>query len=130
MQEYLIVFENLNASVAQCYRYLCDRTHPCAPSVWMWLAPMDIKGSEFILSTEQDKAIIGSLLELYETVVLDVLVFAFKCPVLVLKTLNYFPIKKLHTPELLNHDLDCIAAWAECRSELEGGGAVLQAFKQ
>ena len=59
VQEYLRVFENLNANgVAQSYRYLCDITHPGAPSVWMWLAPMDTKGSEFVLSTDQDETII------------------------------------------------------------------------
>ena len=126
VHEYLTVFESLNASVAQCYRYLCDLTHPGARSVFMWLDAVDSKGSELILSTEQDEAIIGSFLELYEAVVLDVLAFAFNTPVLVLITLNYFPIKKLHTQELLNHDLDGITAWAECRSELEKGGARLQ----
>ena len=131
MHEYLTVFENLNAdSVAQCYRYLCDITHPGAPSVWMWLAPMDTKGSEFVLSTDQDETIISSFLELYERVVVDVLMFAFNAPVLVLNTLNYFPIPKLHTQELLNHALDGLAAWAKCRNELEQRGARLQAFKQ
>ena len=131
VHEYLTVFENLNAnSVAQCYRYLCDLTHPGAPSVWMWLAPMDTKGSEFILSTDQDEAIIGSFLELYEEVLLDVLMFAFNAPVLVLNTLNYFPIQELHTQELVNHDLDGLAAWTECRNDLEKRGARLRAFKQ
>ena len=130
VQEYLSVFENLNASVAQSYRYLCDLTHPGAPSVFMWLKAVDTKGSELILSTEQDKAIIGSFLELYTTVVLDVLMFAFNAPVLVLNTLNYFPIQKLHTQELLNHDLDGLPTWAECRNELEKRGARLQVFKQ
>ena len=130
VQEYLRVFENLNAnSVAQCYRYLCDITHPGAPSVWMWLAPMDTKGSEYILSTEQHETIIGSFLERYEKVGLDVLMFAFNAPVLVLNTLNYFPIQELHTKELLNHDLDGLAAWTECRNALEKNGARLRAFK-
>ena len=131
MKEYLRVFETINANgVTQCYRYLCDLTHPGAPSVFMWLKAVDTKGSEVILSTEQDKATIGSFLELYETVVLDVLVFAFNAPALVLNTLNYFPIQKLHTQELRNHDLDGLAAWTECRNELEKKGARLQAFKQ
>ena len=129
VQDYLTVFENLNAnSVAQCYRYLCDFTHPGAPSVWMWLAPMDTKCSEFILSTEQDETIIGSFLEQYERVVLDVLMFAFNAPVLVLNTLNYFPIQKFYTQELLNHGLEGIPAWVECRNEFERWGARLQAI--
>ncbi len=129
--EYLKVFENLNANrVAQCYRFLCDLTHPGAPSVWMWLTAVDPTSSEFTLSTDQDEAIIASFSELYETVMLDVLMFAFNAPVLVLNTLNYFPIKKLHTQELLNHDLDGLAAWTKCRTELEKKGARLQALKQ
>ena len=104
VQEYLRVFENLNANgVAQSYRYLCDITHPGAPSVWMWLAPMDTKGSEFVLSTDQDETIIESFLELYERVVLDVLMFAFNA--------------------------DGLAAWTKCRNELEQRGARLQAVK-
>ena len=131
VQEYLRVFEDLNANgVARCYRFLCDLTHPGAPSVFMWLTAVDSRGSELILSTDQDQAIIGSFLELYEGVVLDVLMFAFNAPVLVLNTLNYFPIQKLHTQELLNHDLDGIAAWRECRIELEQRGARLQASKR
>ena len=130
MQEYLRVFENLNANgVARCYRYLCHLTHPGAPSVLMWLTAVDSKGSDLILSTDQDQAIIGSFLELYEGVVFDVLMFAFNAPVLVLNTLNYFPIQKLHTQELLNHDLDGMAAWRDCRIELEQSGAMVRASK-
>ena len=130
-QEYLQVFEKLNAEkVAQCYRFLCDLTHPGAPSVWMWLAALDPQGTEFTLSMERDEAIIASFLEMYETVVIDVLMLAFNAPVLVLNTLNYFPVKKLHTEELLNHDLNGLAAWAKCQTELEKGGAQLLAVKQ
>ena len=92
----------------------------------MWLAPVDAKGSEFVLSPEQDEAIIASCLNRYKTVLLNVLMVAFNNPVILLNTLNYFPIKKLHTQELLNHDLDGLAAWRSCRNELERGGARLQ----
>jgi len=130
-QDYLKVFEGLNADkVAECYRFLCDLTHPGAPSVWMWLAAVDPQGKEFTVSTQQDETIIASFLEVYETVVLEALMFAFNAPVLVLNTLNYFPIKKLHTEELLNHDLNGLAAWAKCQTELEERGARLFAVKQ
>ena len=129
--KYLKVFDNLNAKeVAQCYRFLCDLTHPGAPSVWMWLNPLDTRGTEYVLSTEPDEAIMADFLERYETVLLDVLMFAFNAPVLVLNTLNYFPIEKLHTSGLLNHDLDGIAAWKSCRNELERRCARIQAAAQ
>ncbi len=126
-QKYRKVFEPLNAnSVSECYRFLCDLTHPAGPSVWMWLEPVDAKGSEFVLSPKQDEAIVARVLNLYKTVLLDVLMLAFNTPVILLNTLNYFPIKKLHTRELLKHDLDSLAAWRKCRNALEQGGARLQ----
>lgn len=128
VSEYLKVFENLEAEgVGQCYRFLCDLTHPGAPSVWMWLNPLDTRGMEYVLSTDPDEAIIDTFLKRYETVLIDVLVFAFSAPLLVLNTLNYFPIEKLHTQELVKHDLDGIAAWRSCRDELERRGARIQA---
>ena len=131
VHEYLAVFENLNAdSAARCYRYLCDLTHPGAPSVLMWLTAVDSKGSELNLSTEQDEAIITSFWDRYEALVLDVLMFAFNAPILVLNTLNYFTISKLHTQELLNHDLDGLPAWRQVKSELEVGGARLQVLRR
>ncbi len=127
VHEYLKVFESLNAEkAAQCYRFLCDLTHPGATSVWMWLAAVDSKGSEFTISTEQDEAIIAEFWKLYAEVVLDVVMFAFNAPVLVLNTLNYFPVKMLHTKELLSFDLDGLAAWRKCKSELDKSGARLQ----
>ena len=125
--EYLTIFEKLKTNnVAECYRFLCDLTHPGASSVWMWLNPVNAKDSEFTLSAEPDGGIIASFLERYEPVLLDVLMFAFNAPVLVLNTLNYFPLKGLHTIGLLSHDLDGIPAWKSCQRELEQGGARLQ----
>ncbi len=131
VHEYLKVFENLNANkVAECYRWLCDLTHPGAPSVLMWLVPLDDEGSELMLSKDPREAMIANFLSQYESVLHDVLTFAFNPPVLVLNTLNYFPIKKLHTQELLKYSLDSIAAWKNCRNELERRGAQVQVTAQ
>lgn len=130
-KEYRTAFEGLNANdVAQCYRFLCDLTHPGASSVLMWLATVDQKGSELVLSAKQDEAIIANFLKEYNTVLSDALALAFNAPLLALMTLNYFPIERLHTPKLLNHHLDGIVAWAEYRNELESKGASLQAVSR
>ena len=127
-QEYLKAFGDLRADkIAQCYRFLCDLTHPGTPSVWMWFGPADSAVPEFTISTGQDEYIISSFLDEYATVPLDVLMLAFNAPVLVLKTLNYFPIKDLHTSGLLSWNLDGIAAWTRCRSVLEARSAQVKA---
>ena len=96
MHEYLVRgIEHLNTGVAQRYRYLCEPYPP-----WRVVRLHVAEGCRYqrplplFSSTEQDEAIIGNFLELYEPVVLDVLMFAFNAPVLVLNTLNYCPDQK------------------------------------
>ena len=105
--------------VAAAYRFLSDLTHPAAASVSIWLAPVDDKGLEYTLSARQGEAIISALLEVYETVLLDVLMLAFNTPIVVLNTLNQFPVREFHTPALLNADLGGLAAWRKTVSEME-----------
>ena len=105
--------------VAAAYRFLSDLTHPAAASVSIWLAPVDDKGLEYTLSARQGEAIISAFLEVYETVLLDVLMLAFNTPIVVLNTLNQFPVREFHTPALLNADLGGLAAWRKTVSEME-----------
>ena len=74
--------------VAAAYRFLSDLTHPAAASVSLWLAPFDATGLEFALSTRQGEAVISAFVEVFETVLTDVLMLAFNTPVVVLNTLN------------------------------------------
>lgn len=130
-QEYLRAFGDLRADkIARCYRFLCDLTHPGAPSVWMWFGHGDGISPGLTISTGQDEHIIADFLDEYATVPLDVLMLAFNAPVLVLNTLNYFPVKDLHTSELLIWNLDGIAAWTRCRRMLESRGAWVQALAE
>ncbi len=105
--------------VAAAYRFLSDLTHPAAASVSIWLAPVDAGGLEFTLSPKQGEAVISAFLEVHETVLLDVLMLAFNTPVVVLNTLNQFPIREFHTPALLNADVGGLAAWRKTLSEME-----------
>ena len=108
--------------VAAAYRFLSDLTHPAAASVSIWLALADDTGLEFTLSARQGEAVISVFLEVYETVLVDVLMLAFNTPVVVLNTLNRFPIREFHTPALLNADLGGLAAWRKTLSEMEAAG--------
>lgn len=122
-QKYLQVFESRGSDeIARCYRFLCDLTHPGAPSVYMWLAAMDTKGSVFTISAGQDELGILAFLEEYEGVLLQLLAFAFTAPMLVLRMLNYFSIEELRTPDLSSWYLDNIPLWTKCRSALEAHG--------
>ena len=109
--------------VAAAYRFLCDPTHPAAASVSLWLAPFDATGLEFTLSTRQGEAVISAFVEVFETVLADVLTLAFNTPVVVLNTLNYYPVREFHTPALLNADLGGLAGWRRAVSAMEAAAA-------
>ena len=109
--------------VADAYRFLSDLTHPAAASVMIWLAPVDATGLEFTLSPKQGEAVISTFLKVHETVLPDVLMLAFNTPVVVLNTLNQFPIKEFHTPELLNAEPSGLAAWRTVLREMEEAAA-------
>lgn len=123
VQNYRKVLEDPNSDhVKECYNDLCDLVHPGASSVWMWLDAVDETGLEFRLSTQRDKALIAGFLRQYPTIPLELLMFAFNAPAITLNVLNYFPVEDLHTPKLLNWQLDTIPGWTKCRDELDRRG--------
>ena len=116
-KDYIDILKRGNvASVVQCYREMCDLTHPGQSSVWMWL---EHKQNEVHLSAGQDELIISRYLREYTNTFIGLLMFGFNPSVLTLRILNYFPIPKLHTPELNNWNFSSIPAWQKCRHELE-----------
>ena len=123
VQEYLDIFGDQNANnVRQCYGDLCDLIHPGASSVRMWMSSEGPTGSAIRLSTRQDEALIAKFLRQYDTIPLELLMFAFNAPLITLNVLNYFPIEDLHTPKLLNWNLNGIPAWMKRRDKLGGRG--------
>ena len=123
VQDYANVFgDRFAVEWNECYRFLSDLTHPAASSVWMWLAPVDEKGSGVTLSTNQHASIISDFLQKYQSTFLDLLSTAFNTPVIVLHMLNYFSIKELHTTELLNWNFDSLPGWRKCKDVLDANG--------
>lgn len=115
-REYIDILEQGKvASVLKCYREMCDLTHPGQSSVWMWLKH---KQNEVHLSAGQDESIITRYLEENTNTFIGLMMFGFNPSILTLRILNYFPIPKLHTPQLNNWNLSSIQGWKKCRYEL------------
>ena len=115
-RDYIEILEQGNvANVVQCYCEMCDLTHPGQSSVWMWLKH---KQNEVHLSAGQDESIISRYLKENTSTFIGLLMFGLNPSVLTLRILNYFPIPKLHTPQLNNWNFSSIEAWQKCRHEL------------
>ena len=102
--------------VTACYQSLCDLTHPGASSVWMWIASEN--GVDLELNPHQDESAIAFYLTEYRETFPELLMFAFNPAVLALNVLNYFPLKKFHTPNLLDWNLSGIPLWQKCQTKL------------
>lgn len=117
VRDYVEVLEKGQVhQVIACYQSLCDLTHPGASSVWMWLTSENDVDIE--LRPEQDESAIAFYLAEYRDTFLQLLMFSFNPALVTLNVLNYFPVRTLHTPKLLNWDLSGIPLWQKCQSEL------------
>ncbi len=119
VRDYIEVLEKGHVTnVIECYRTLCDFTHPGASSVWMWLSP--INELEVDLASNQDESVISHFLGEYQKTFLELLMFAFNPAIVTLNVLNYFPLERFLVPALLSWDLSGIPLWQKCQSDLKG----------
>jgi len=112
-QEYMSILKKDGgvSNVAECYKELCDLTHPGASSVRMWLGSS--RGS-LVLSARQDSSIINRYIETYKETYLGLVMFGFNPAIISLAVLNYYPEKEFHTSALLDWNLSTITAWHKC----------------
>ena len=117
VRDYINILEQGNVqNVVQCYRAMCDLTHPGQSSVWMWLSQTR---NTVCLSAQQDETLIRRFVETYKETFVDLMMFGFNPPIVTLRLLNYFPIPRLHTTQLNNWNLSSIPSWQKCQDELE-----------
>ena len=82
----------------------------------MWIASEN--GVDLELNPHQDESAIAFYLTEYRETFPELLMFAFNPAVLALNVLNYFPLKKFHTPNLLDWNLSGIPLWQKCQTKL------------
>lgn len=109
--EYIKVLEKADiAGVKETYQKLCDITHPGMTSITIWLSVTESL-LEWKLQLGQEAKVIEYLATDHEDLMLQLLMYAFNAPLLILAVLNYFPPKDYHTPKIKNWNLAGIPAW-------------------
>ena len=116
IRDYIDILERGKVdNVVQCYREMCDLTHPGLSSVRMWLKQSQ---NTLYLSAHQDESLISNCIQENNKTFLDLLMFGFNPSIVTLRVLNCFPILRLHTPQLNDWNLSSIPAWRKCQYEL------------
>lgn len=119
VRDYIEVLENWKIqNIIECYRELCDLTHPGSSSVSMWLN--HVSELEIELKVGQGKEIISRFLTEYRMTIFELIMIGFNPAIVTLKLLNYFPLVKFHVPSLELWDLTGNRMWQQCLIYLEG----------
>ena len=115
-KEYLEVLRRGKVvGVDECYRTMCDLTHPSASSVWMWF---DWNADEAFVSSAKERSIIVDQLRRHREMMPDLLMFGFNPVIVTLKVLNHFPTPEFHTPQISDWNLSQISLWRKCEETL------------
>ena len=101
--------------VDECYRTMCDLTHPGASSVWMWF---DWNAEDAIISSTREPAIILDMIGRYGDTLRELLMFGFNPAIVMLQVLNHFPTPEFHTPQLSDWNLSSISLWRKCADKM------------
>jgi hypothetical protein len=122
VREYIDILERGQVpGVVECYRAMCDLTHPGASSVWMWLRqPSE---HEVELAPRQEESAILQIVAEYRTTFMGLLPFVFNPAIVTLRVLNYFPLPDLHVPSVISWELSGIPLWQNCLGDLNKAAA-------
>ncbi|HIF9079420.1 TPA: hypothetical protein ACX6NP_000261 [Photobacterium damselae] len=100
----------------ECYSELCQLTHPAADSVLHLMLQKEDNNYEF--SVGDGKTKIEELMSKYDHLITDLLMFAFNPGLLILKTLNHFPVSDCHSASLVHADFSWLPLWVKCEQSL------------
>jgi len=125
-KEYLAALEAVEPRVGRLYCTLCDIVHPGASSI---LSYATVEGAEetgpvlVLLTQRNEKGILDGLaFEVLVNLAPWIMAFGLTTSVLVLKTLNAFPIDSVHTSFIDKLDLSNIPAWQKICALLKTHG--------
>jgi len=116
--DYLRHFEREQPSIMKFYTMLCDVVHPGASSVLSFSRSID-NGNKIELSFEVERRSLAEFAVCLRLVLTDIIAASFNTGILILRTLNYLPLKPVHTPLIDSLPFKPIPAWKSIESLLE-----------
>jgi hypothetical protein len=108
-----------NRRFLDLYGELCETTHPAAPSVHMFLTPIDNEGDVIALSDSNDALLIQVFMERFQNVIDELIDYTFTPPLITLRVLNYFKNPKIATPAVEDINLAGVKLWRDCKALLQ-----------
>ncbi len=109
--EYRARLDTVEPKVADCYRLLCDLTHPGASSVLSYAQALTSDAARVRFSVEAEAAHLEELRVALSAIMPSVLMLGLNPAFVTLKVLNRFPLARLHTPAMDQIDLTEIPLW-------------------
>ncbi|ATX81709.1 hypothetical protein Ga0123462_0840 [Mariprofundus ferrinatatus] len=116
IRQYIEILEKGGvSSVVECYKELCDFTHPGASSVGTFI--IQDQGSDFSLMN-REKDLLLHWESKYASTFTELLMFAFNPALLTLRVINDFPVSEFHVPKLNAWAFSDVGAWQKISAAL------------
>lgn len=117
VSEYLAKFREQSPDIAGCYARFCDLVHPGATSILAFVTCND-DGTLVQLSPSNESMVIENLVADISTHMPIMTALGITTSLLILKVLNTFPIRHLHTTFMETVRLDGMPAWEQVKAYL------------
>jgi len=111
--EYLAALAEVGTpDITECYRTLCDVTHPGIGSVACYADTFATEtGSGYRLKFDRDAEQITDFCKQHENVSRKMIIFSLVPPIMTLRILNDFDAKEIHTPGVMRKDVERAPFW-------------------
>jgi hypothetical protein len=104
----------------ECYRTLCDVTHPGIGSVRCYADGFKTEtGAGYRFTSDQDELLISTFCEEYKRVSGRMIFAGVVPPAVALRILNEFPTRELHTPSVMRINIDNQPFWKQFSDQLK-----------
>ncbi len=118
--EYRARLDQVEPKVSECYRVLCDLTHPGASSVLSYAEALTSDAASVRFAVESEVTHLEEVRASLESIISTILMLGLNPALATLKLLNAFPVARLHTPAMDQVDMSEIPLWQKVRAFLVG----------
>lgn len=108
----LAVDSDSDTSIADCYRLVCEVTHPAALSIMSYVhREASINGTSYTFRPESDHSLITDFCASWTRVMVKIMALGVSPPLFTLRLLNEFHVAALHTAVVERLNVESRPAW-------------------
>jgi hypothetical protein len=115
----LAVESDSDPAIADCYRVVCEVTHPAASSIMSYVyREASTIGTSYTFRPDSDRSLITQFCNAWTGVMVKIMALGISPPVFTLRLLNEFPVGGLHTKVAAQLNVERRPGWDQLAARL------------